>query len=74
MREPDDCPRPQKRASRAREKRFGYEQWSDHFRKWMFARWFLTEKARAQSLEDLKRKTTILKRHGIIPRYRKISR
>jgi len=68
----DDQPRHVKRAKR--HKKYGIEEWSDHFSKWAHARWFATEKARDQSLEDLKHKTTILKLYGTGTQLRKVER
>lgn len=70
----DEQPRHRKRAAKSREKRFGYEEWNEKFCKWMRPRWYVTERARDQALEDLERKTAILRKHGIIPQFRKVER
>jgi predicted RNA-binding protein with RPS1 domain len=70
----DDRPRHVKRAKKAREKKFGFEEWNERFNKWMHARWYATERARDKALEDLTRKCTILKLYGQNPQYRKIER
>jgi hypothetical protein len=71
----DERPRHFKRAVKPRHKKYGIEQWSTWFKKWCHRQWYVTEKARDQALEDLKRHTcNILKEHGKEPQYRKINR
>ena len=63
-----------KRAVPARKKRYGIQQWSNWSKQWCFAQWFVTEKARDQSYENLMKKTATLKLHGIGTPIRKVQR
>jgi len=72
---PDDTDIPKYHKKASRKKPFGIEQYSRWFGKWCHRQWYVTEKARDQALEDLKRHTyNILKEHGKEPQYRKINR
>ncbi len=71
----DDRPRHVKRACKPRHKKYGIEQWSEWFKRWTHRQWYVTEKARDQALEDLKRHTcNVLKEHGKEPQCRKVNR
>jgi predicted RNA-binding protein with RPS1 domain len=70
----DDRPRHRKRAPKAREKKYGFEEWSNHFQKWMHARWYTTPRARDQALDRAQRSLRILKNLGLSPQFRKIER
>ena len=71
----DDIPRHRKRACKPRQKKFGIEQWSKWFKQWCHRTWYVTEKARDQALEDLKKHTcNIFKMTGEEPKFRRINR
>jgi len=70
MRDPE-IPRYLKKAVR---KKYGIQSWSRWFKRWCFADWYTTAKARDQAFKNLTTKTSILNGTKYEPRYRKVNR
>jgi len=60
------------------QKRWGIEEWSDWFQKWMRRRWYASPKARDDALDNLRRGTKRRNFDGSLcrttARYRKVDR
>ncbi len=70
--EPDARNRHRKKASR--HKKYGVQEWSRWFKKWVHSHWYETEKARDQAYEVLEKANERLKAHDMDSPIRRVDR
>ncbi len=67
-------PKGQHRKKKPKHKKFGIQEWSRWFKKWVHSHWYVTEKARDQAYEVVMKANERLKLHDMDSPIRKVNR